>query len=275
MNKNNPIVVFDSGVGSYSIVRVLQKELPLESIIYLADRASFPYGGKTHKELREIIYKTIQWFEQRYSPKVIVIASNTPSIQVLSEITPHISTKLIGVFPPIENAVSVSKTKHIAILATKGAVNSNEINEFIKSKRLPANIKILKVNASRLVDLVEPGIFQIDSKKTIATINSVINPILKDNIDIDTMTLSSTHLPFLRDYFEKLYPNINFLDPAEMVVNEVKKYLNKKSLFSPKSGKLTILSTLDRERKFSLENLKGIFQNLGLRTKIKEIAIDN
>src|SRR3989344_8331288 len=137
MDKTAPIAVFDSGVGSYSIVRVLQKELPNEHIVYLADRASFPYGGKTREELKDIINASISWLEKQHRPKIIVIASNTPSIQVLDEVKKEHRTMLVGVFPPIENAVKISKTKHIAILATKGAVQSSEIDDYIKSKHLP------------------------------------------------------------------------------------------------------------------------------------------
>jgi len=63
MSKDSPIAVFDSGVGSYSIMRMLQKELSDEHYLYLADRKSFPYGSKTHQELGEIILCTVRWLE--------------------------------------------------------------------------------------------------------------------------------------------------------------------------------------------------------------------
>jgi glutamate racemase len=82
---NNPVAVFDSGVGSLSIIRELKKEIPHENLLYFADKAHFPYGNKPHSQLREIIINIIKYLE-RYKPKLIVIASNTPSVQILNEI---------------------------------------------------------------------------------------------------------------------------------------------------------------------------------------------
>ncbi|HZA07302.1 MAG TPA: hypothetical protein VE619_06325, partial [Nitrososphaeraceae archaeon] len=79
---NNPVSVFDSGVGSLSIIRELKKEIPHENLLYFADKAHFPYGNKSHTELREIIVNTVKYLG-RFKPKLIIIASNTPTIQVL------------------------------------------------------------------------------------------------------------------------------------------------------------------------------------------------
>ena len=174
MNTGAPIAVFDSGIGSYSIVRVLQRELPNENIIYLAERENFPYGGKTHDELKRLIDKTIRWFESTIRPKLIVIASNTPSIQVLPGIRMGHETSIIGVFPPAENAMQISRTKHIGILATKGAVESSEIDDFLRSKRFLSKNVVRKINASDLVSLVESGTFQTDERKTQEIIKSII-----------------------------------------------------------------------------------------------------
>ena len=50
---NNPVAIFDSGIGSLSIIRELRREVPYENLLYFADRAHFPYGTKSHLELRE------------------------------------------------------------------------------------------------------------------------------------------------------------------------------------------------------------------------------
>lgn len=273
MDHNSPIAVFDSGVGSYSIVRVLQKELPKEQIIYLSDRANFPYGNKSHDKLKNIVEKTINWLEKVWHPKLIIIASNTPSIQVLDEISQNYKTKLVGIYPPIERAAEISKTKHIAILATKGAVLSSEIDDFIKSKNLPSNIIVHKVNASDLVALVEPGLFQTDKQKTKAVIKSVIDPILSEDPLIDVMTLSSTHLPFLYDYLVNIYPHIAFLDPADEVVLTIVKYLTDSELLSKDIGTIKVLTTVDKKGKLDPGELKSILNTLGFNTKIEVVKI--
>lgn len=273
MNQFSPIAIFDSGVGSYSIVRVIRKLLPKENIIYLADRASFPYGGKTHEEMKQIVLSSINFLEKNYQPKVIVIASNTPSIQVLDEVKNLVKISLVGVFPPVEQAAKISRTKHIAILATKNAVESQEIDAFIKKLHLARNIKIHKVNASPMVSLVESGIFQSDKKETEKTIKATIDTVLQIDSEIDVMTLSSTHLPFLLDYLTNLYPAIKFLDPAEDLAEQIKKYLINNNLSANNAGSLKVIATIDKQGRFQPDGLKNILKILGLDTHVYVVNI--
>ncbi|WP_280570224.1 hypothetical protein [Chromohalobacter sp. 296-RDG] len=53
---NHPIAVFDAGIGSYAIVAEIHRQLPNQDIIYLADRASFPYGDKSPDALSLIMH---------------------------------------------------------------------------------------------------------------------------------------------------------------------------------------------------------------------------
>ena len=52
------IVVFDSGLGSLSIIKAIQNKTKSE-IIYLADKKNYPYGNKTKTQLYKIITNTI------------------------------------------------------------------------------------------------------------------------------------------------------------------------------------------------------------------------
>ena len=54
-------------------------------------------GPSRTPSLREIIFNTINYLK-RYKPKIIVVASNTPSVQVLDEVKKMITdTPIIGV----------------------------------------------------------------------------------------------------------------------------------------------------------------------------------
>ena len=43
---SSPIGVFDSGVGGLSVLREIQRELPHERLLYVADSGHAPYGEK-------------------------------------------------------------------------------------------------------------------------------------------------------------------------------------------------------------------------------------
>ena len=51
------IAVFDSGLGSLSIIQQIQK-ISKNEIIYFADQQNYPYGGKSRAQLNKIIQTT-------------------------------------------------------------------------------------------------------------------------------------------------------------------------------------------------------------------------
>ncbi|GBL41512.1 glutamate racemase [Nitrosarchaeum sp.] len=59
------IAVFDSGLGSLSIIKAIQKVCKSE-IIYFADQKNFPYGKKSKKQLETIINKTIKMLKENF-----------------------------------------------------------------------------------------------------------------------------------------------------------------------------------------------------------------
>src|ERR687896_662105 len=140
---NNPVAVFDSGIGSLSIIRELKREIPYEDLLYFADRVHFPYGTKPHAELREIIVNTINYLK-RYKPKLVVVASNTPSVQVLDEVRRTITDiSIIGVRPPLKEAARLTKKKHIGIMATEGMIRSREFENQIR-REVPQHILVTR-----------------------------------------------------------------------------------------------------------------------------------
>ncbi len=251
------IAVFDSGLGSLSIIMAIQKISKAE-LIYFADQKNFPYGNKTKKELQRIIDHSILGLQKRFHPDLIIVGSNTPSL-MLSKV---FSKNIVGVLPPLKQASASTKTKSIAILATQSAVKSKELSKFIK-KQIPKKIKVIKINSSSLVELVETGKFLHDKDYCIKKIRKTLDKKFLDN-DIDVATLSSTHLPFLIDIFKKLYPNVIFLDPAE---NVAKKVLKISKLKEQKKRKLHVF-TSKRSKCFE-KNL----HELGIRNKVKILTM--
>ncbi len=244
------IAVFDSGLGSLSVIRAIREEVKCE-IIYLADQKNFPYGLKRRAELKKIIGDTICMLEERFGPDLIVVGSNTPSILLDVE-----SPRVLAVKPPIKRAQRESASKSIAILTTQAMVKSRSLPAYIQSQRISDVIKIHKVNCSDLVGLVESGDFLNDVEKTRKVIRATLERrFRKDGIDV--ATLSSTHLPFLRGLLEELFPEIKFLDPARDIAMEIGKKVS-----PAKKNSLRIYST-DETGAFG-DNLK----RLGIKNKV-------
>lgn len=221
MNTVKPVAIFDAGIGSYAIVDLLHRKQPNRDIIYFADRANFPYGKKTADELADIMKHTFKRL-MRHDPSAIIIASNAPSIMVFDRVKECSPVPLFGVFPPLEEAEQKSGSGFVAIMGVASMVASKMGRAFVKkhSKR-PQNVAL--VNASPMVELVERGTFLFDPEKTQSAVNHFMDDLRTYYPLVDTCTLSSTHLPWLKSYFEKAAPDCTFLDPAENIIEKLGK----------------------------------------------------
>jgi len=254
------IVVFDSGFGSLSIIREIQKKIKGE-LIYFADQKNFPYGVKSKPELRQIIEKTIVLLEKEFSPQLIVMASNTPTLLLDYN---KISSKLVGVYPPLDNAVKLSKTRNIAILGTKSVIQSEAITEFIEKCNVPNDIVIHKIDCSSLVELVESGKFLTDEEYCKNIIKEVLEDVFLDNL-IDVATLSSTHLPFLEILLKSIFKNIKFLDPAKDIANGIKDFKLEKN----ESPQNTLRIFTSGDVRLFEKNL----QMMGIKNKVNSLSL--
>jgi glutamate racemase len=253
------IAVFDSGFGSLSIIKELKK-ITKSEIIYFADHKSFPYGKKSTTSLKKIIQKTISTLTNEFNPDLIIVGSNTPSLLLQNYLKNQ--SKVITVLPPLCDAAKITKSSKIAMLATKSAVESNALKNYIK-KNISNNVTVIPVNISPLVDLVESGKFISNKQFCLKKIYSLLFPVFSYN-NIDVVTLSSTHLHFLLPMFNRLFPNIIFLDPAAQVAALAKKILQRKL----KQNKIRIFtsgSTNQFHKKLRKIGIKNIVYHLKLR----------
>jgi glutamate racemase len=263
---NNPVAVFDSGIGSLSVIRELKREIPYEDLLYFADRVHFPYGTKSHATLRQIIVNTINYLK-RYKPKLVVVASNTPSVQVLDEVRKMIpDISIMGVRPPLKEAAKLTRKKHIGIMATEGMIRSREFENQIR-REVPQHILVTRFNASPIIEMIEKGVHLENERQTF----NVISRVLGDNsIDeqIDVITLSSTHLPFVKRYLNSLLPTVRFIDPAQIVARDVRKFLAFYRM-TKKSGRSNLrILVSDGKREFE----KSV-RALGVREPIEEVFL--
>ena len=122
MNKG-PIGIFDSGIGGTSIWREINKILPNESTIYLADSRNAPYGEKSREQILQLSIKNVELLLQQ-GCKLIVVACNTATTNAIKELRDRYTIPLIGIEPAIKPAALSSKTKIVGVLATKGTLSS-------------------------------------------------------------------------------------------------------------------------------------------------------
>ncbi len=171
--------------------------------------------------------------------------------------------KIIDVKPPLKYAQKISKSKQIAILATEAAIKSRGLTQYIKKNNFPKSFNIFKINGSNLVELVESGKFLTDKKYCKKIIKKTLQPILSQQ-SIDTIILSSTHLPFLKSLLEKEFLHIQFIDPGNIIAQKVYTKIKHKQ---SKRNSLKIFTSGDVKR------FQKKLNKMGIKNKVSFLSI--
>ncbi|WP_395045129.1 glutamate racemase [Flavobacterium sp.] len=221
MTNNNPIGLFDSGIGGTSIWKEIHNLLPNENTIYLADSKNAPYGQKSKEEIIQLSYKNTE-FLLNQNCKLIVVACNTATTNAIKELRDKYDIPFIGIEPAIKPAATNSQTQKIGILATKGTLNSEL---FYKNVEKFQDIKIIEQIGFGLVELIENG--KINSAEMQDLLKQYLNPMIAQNIDY--LVLGCSHYPFLIPKIKKIIPkNIKIIDSGQAVARQTKNILNEK-----------------------------------------------
>ena len=218
MINNNPIGLFDSGIGGTSIWAAIHELLPYENTIYLADSKNAPYGQKSKSDIIELCQKNTELLLE-LNCKLIVVACNTATTNAIAELRAKYDVRFIGIEPAIKPAANNSKTQTIGILATAGTLNSELFNKNLEQF---TETKIIEQIGHNLVNLIENGL--INSNETFELLQKYLQPMIAQNIDY--LVLGCSHYPYLIPQIRKILPNhIQIIDSGEAVALQTQKML--------------------------------------------------
>ncbi|MFZ0597343.1 MAG: glutamate racemase, partial [Flavobacterium sp.] len=225
MTNNNPIGVFDSGIGGTSIWSAIHELLPNEKTIYLADSKNAPYGQRSKEEIVALSKKNVD-FLLEMNCKLIVVACNTATTNAILELRADYDIPFIGIEPAIKPAANNSKTQVIGILATKGTLNSELFN---KTAEMFQNTTIIEQVGHGLVQLIEDG--NLNSPEMTQLLESYLQPMIDANIDY--LVLGCSHYPYLIPQIKKILPeHIQIIDSGEAVARQTQNVLREKVGFT-------------------------------------------
>lgn len=246
--KSNPIGIFDSGVGGTSIWKEIQKLLPNENTIYLADSKNAPYGEKSKEQILQLSLKNTELLLEK-GCKIIVIACNTATTNAIEYLRSNFSVPIIGIEPAIKPAALQSKSKSVGILATKGTLSSSLFHN--TSENHASGIEIIEQEGKGLVQLIEDG--KVNSNETKVLLRIFLKPMLEKGIDY--LVLGCTHYPYLIPILKEMLPaTVQIIDSGEAVARQTKAVLEKTDLFNT-SGKIGIYQFYSNSDTSALKSL--------------------
>lgn len=230
MHNNQPIGIFDSGIGGTSIWKEINQLLPNENTLYLADSANAPYGKKSKSEIIDLCCKNVDFLIQN-NAKMIVVACNTATTNAIKELRNKYKIPFIGIEPAIKPAALKSNTKAIGILATQGTLNSELFHKQVENFN---HIKIVEQVGHGLVELIESG--KIDSPEMKKLLQSYVKPMIQANIDY--LVLGCSHYPYLIPQIKQILPaTIQIIDSGLAVAKQTHVVLNENNILNQNKTK--------------------------------------
>ena len=105
------ILLFDSGLGGLTVYREVAKARPDARLVYAADDAFFPYGRHGEAELVARVSAVMEELVAAHRPDLVVVACNTASTLVLSQLRARFTLPFVGTVPAIKPACAASVSK--------------------------------------------------------------------------------------------------------------------------------------------------------------------
>lgn len=232
MVMDEPIGVFDSGVGGLTVFRELMRQLPSENIVYFGDTARVPYGSKSKNTVLKYSRQIVRFLMTK-KVKAIVVACNTASALALEEMRDEIPVPIIGVVRPgAHMAVEMTNTKNVGVIGTEGTIKSGIYTEYIR--QLDPAITVVGKACPLFVPLVEEGL--LEDRITDDMVQRYLSELRDYNID--ALVLGCTHYPLLMNPIRRyMGDGVMLVNPAYETARELKNMLTKNMLLKQGNDK--------------------------------------
>lgn len=203
--------MIDWGIGGISVHKLINEKLGAIPTLYFSDTGVTPYGKMGREELATRLDKVIDHLASLGATH-IVIACNAASTAI-----PDLKTTL-PVKGVIESAIELTARKKPAKLGLIGGrrtVVSGIYRKAFKKNGIDVSQRV----AQPLSALIESG--DISSHELVYACRKILGPIRNSS----HILLACTHYPAITPVLRAIVsPGTKFIDPAEQVVSDVKRW---------------------------------------------------
>jgi glutamate racemase len=229
-----PVAVFDSGVGGLTVLHELLVSLPTEDYLYLGDTARFPYGDRGAAELQSFALEIADWLLDQ-GAKLVVVACNSASAAALEALEDWLTPRgidVIGVLrPAAQLAVVTSHTGRIGLLATPATVATGAYERAVLAA--DPHVHLESVACADLAPIIQGG-FPFD-ERVVATVREYCEPLRRASVD--TVILGSTHYPLCAPILQRILGRgVTLVSAGAGVARSVERALAGRELLNPAAG---------------------------------------
>jgi glutamate racemase len=249
LDPQQPVAVFDSGVGGLTVLHELLVSLPSEDFVYLGDTARFPYGDRSQEELRRFAIEIADHLLE-LGAKLLVVACNAASAAAFDALEAHLAAEereidVIGVVKPATQlAVADSRSGRIGLLATPATVASGAYEQAVHAA--DPHVHLESVACPDLAPIIQGG-FPFD-QRVVDTVREYCAPL--HEAQVDTVILGCTHYPLVRPMLQRtLGRGVSLVSSGTGVARGVERALAARGLLRerPEEGSYRFRCTGDVE----------------------------
>ena len=217
---DEPILLFDSGVGGLTVLRALRPLMPDAPVIYAADMAGLPYGEKSEAEVAARVAGLLGRMAERWRPRLVCIACNTASTIALGMVRQVIETPIVGTVPAIKPAAAMTKSGVIGLLGTETTMRQPYVDEL--ESEFAGEARLLRHGANELVQLAEAKL-----RGETVTVDQVAQEakglvLQRHGQDIDTVVLACTHFPLLSEELQESFgPQVGLVHGSDGIARRM------------------------------------------------------
>lgn len=227
MNSNNPIGIFDSGIGGLTVAHAIVNLLPNENIIYFGDTAHMPYGDKSAEAIQGYAVKVAELLLKQQC-KLILIACNSASAAAYQLVKDTVGDKAIvlNVIDPMIAHLKNHANKHVGLIGTRQTVNSNIYQQHIAEQNIGIEL------TAHATNLLASAIEEFGDSPVIDSLLDVYlnHPNLRS---CDALVLACTHYPLIKRRIQQYYEHkIEIIDSADIAALMVQQTLDQHNLLN-------------------------------------------
>jgi glutamate racemase len=234
LSPEQPVAVFDSGVGGLTVLHELLVSLPTEDYVYLGDTARFPYGERSAEQLEAFAVEIADHLLDG-GAKLLVVACNAVSSAALGPLERHLEGRdvdVIGVVAPATQlALAGSRTGRIGLLATPATVASGAYERAVAAA--DPHVHLESVACPDLAPIIQGGFPFNDD--VVETVRSYCTPLRE--AQVDTVILGCTHYPLVAPMLQRILGRgVALVSSGTGVARSVERALASRGLLNPRQG---------------------------------------
>lgn len=209
------IGVFDSGIGGQSVAHAIRQAFPNDKVTFVNDTKNVPYGTKSPELLFELVLPILQRLAK--DNDVIVIACNTVSTTLISQLRKKITIPLVALEPMVKPAAKATKTGVIAVCATPTTLASDRY-KWLKDN-YAGGLTVIEPDCSDWAQMIESD--ALDHKK----IQSIITLACRKKADV--IVLGCTHYHWIEKEIAEIAGTYGaiVIQPEQPVVGQLRRVL--------------------------------------------------